>query len=210
MKLEMGGKASGSLIDFVVTTVPMLGEANSGDRSLVVFPSGGCLIAAVDGLGHGTEAAAAAERAIATLEAFAHESVLSSIRRCHDALRGTRGAVLTLAYINGRDETMTWLGVGNVEAVLLRADPAAIPPREDALLRGGVLGYQIPQLRASVVSLSKGDTVIFATDGISSGFADRIRVNDSLQQIADHICATHKKANDDALVLVARFRGSTE
>ena len=43
------------------------GQAESGDLHLVAPFAGGVLIAAVDGLGHGSEAAAAARVAVATL-----------------------------------------------------------------------------------------------------------------------------------------------
>ena len=58
--------------------------------------------------------------AIATLAAYAHEPIISLIRRCHEALRGTRGVVMSIASLNTHDRTMVWLGVGNVEGVLLR------------------------------------------------------------------------------------------
>ena len=61
---------------------------------------------------------------------------------------------------------MTWLGVGNVEGVLIRADTRATPAAESVLLRGGVVGYQLPALQASVVPVSRGDLLILATDGI--------------------------------------------
>ena len=98
----------------------------------------GILIAAVDGTGHGAEAAAAAKIAAATLEAHAWESPIALLLRCHDELKGTRGAVMTLAFIHLRDRTLTWLGVGNVEAVLFhgramsqRAGSCAAAQRRD-------------------------------------------------------------------------------
>jgi serine/threonine protein phosphatase PrpC len=81
------------------------------------------------------------------------------------------------------------------------------PQRENILLRGGVVGYQLPPLRASVFTISKGDTLIFATDGIQNGFIDGANKNANPQQIADSICERYKKETDDALVLVVRYRG---
>src|SRR5438093_709986 len=52
-----------------------------------------------------------------------------------------------------------------------------------------------------------GDTLIFATDGISSEFARGIPWGLSPQEIANSVCARHFKGTDDALVLVARYRG---
>jgi hypothetical protein len=71
-------------------------------------------------------------------------------------------------------------------------------------LRGGVVGYQLPALRASVRPISPGDLLVFATDGIRAEFAQGLVLGDPPQQIADGILARHLKGNDDALVLVAR------
>ena len=37
------------------------------------------------------------------------------MKRCHVALRGTRGAAISIAFISTSEGGMTWLGVGNVE-----------------------------------------------------------------------------------------------
>jgi len=114
---------------------------------------------------------------------------------------------MSLASFNGRDNTMTWLGVGNVEAMLLRADAAASPRRENVLLRSGVVGCQLPALRAAIIPVMRGDVLVFATDGIGGHFAEEVILSDPPQRIAEHILARCAKGTDDALVLVARYLG---
>jgi hypothetical protein len=195
------------LIEWGVAARPLEGEVESGDLYVVKpFPKG-VLVAAVDGLGHGPEAAAAARSAVAILKDYAHEPVISLLRRCHERLIRTRGAVMSLASFNALDSTMTWLGVGNVEGLLLRADAAANPPRENVLLRSGVVGYQLPALHAAILPVTRGDVLILATDGIRSGFAEDVSLSDPPQRIAEHILARRARGMDDALVLVARYLG---
>jgi len=195
------------LIEWGVAAQPLEGEAESGDLHVVQrFPKG-VLVAAVDGLGHGLEAAAAARSAVVTLAEYAHEPVISLVKRCHERLIRTRGAVMSLASFNALDSTMTWLGVGNVEGLLLRADAAADPPRENVLLRGGVVGYQLPSLHASILPVTRGDVLILATDGIRSGFVEDVTLSDPPQRIAEQILARRATGTDDALVLVARYLG---
>jgi hypothetical protein len=196
------------LLDWGVATRALPGQAVSGDQYVMQPFAHGVLVAAIDGLGHGKEAAAAAHIAVATLQAHAQESALLLLRHCHEALRETRGVVLTLASFNARDGTITWVGVGNVEGVLLRADVKAGPARDYVLLHGGVVGLQLPPLRGFVIPVSLGDTLIIATDGIRSGFAEGMPQQGSPQQMADYILARNFKGTDDALVLVARYRGS--
>src|SRR5947209_1317002 len=96
---------SPALLDWGVASLPLPGQAVSGDLALVQpFPQG-ALVAAVDGVGHGEEASIAAQVAIATLQAHAQEDVPLLLRLCHDALRPTRGAALTLASFNAQDAT---------------------------------------------------------------------------------------------------------
>jgi phosphoserine phosphatase RsbX len=168
------------------------------------FPEG-ILVAVVEGLGHGPEAAAAAAEAVRTLESHPEQPVISLVKRCHEALRGTRGAVMSLASYSARHSTMMWLGVGNVEGVLLRRPDKLHEERESLLLRGGVLGTRLPALTAAVIPVRWGDILILATDGIRSDFARDVIVTDPVQRIADRILAEHRKGTDDALVLVSRY-----
>lgn len=195
------------LIEWGAATRTLPGQSVSGDLPLVSCFRNGALVAVVDGLGHGDEAAAAAKTATLTLADNPAEPVIWLVKRCHEALAGTRGVVMTLASFNAEKGTMTWVGVGNVEGVLVRADSKAIPPAERVLLRGGVLGYQLPPLLASVVSVNVGDTLLLASDGVRPSFAERLSSSGETPQcLADRIMATHYKGMDDALVLAARYR----
>jgi hypothetical protein len=100
---------------------------------------------------------------------------------------------------------MNWLGIGNVEGLLLRSDRAM--KCEALITRGGVVGYQLPPLREVAVPVVGGDTLIFVTDGIGSGFAADVPLNRSPQVIADDILRKWGKNTDDALVFVARYVG---
>lgn len=198
---------AGDVVAWGVAEAPMPDEPESGDRYVVQPAADGALIAVVDGLGHGPAAAAAAKIAVATLEAYTHESPLGLVLRCHEELRGTRGAVMTLAFFHTRDRTLTWLGVGNVEAALFSVSTQEFGQAERAPLRPGVLGHQLPVLRAKVLPLRPFDTLVVATDGIKPDFTDTLVLDGDPQQIADRILAQHGKGTDDALVVVARYLG---
>jgi serine/threonine protein phosphatase PrpC len=196
-----------TLIDWGMAAQPLPGQAVSGDMHLVQPFEQGVLLAVVDGVGHGDEATAAAQAAVAILEKHAHEPVISLVERCHEALTRTRGVVMTLASLHLWEKTITWLGVGNVEGRLLRADPNASHPSESVLLRSGLVGYQLPALHAGVLPVAPGDLLLLATDGIHADFADEVNLGDKPQHIADRILNKHFKGNDDALALVARYLG---
>src|SRR5260370_34111004 len=111
---------------------------------------------------------------------------------------------MSLAFVRA-DGSMTWLGVGSVEGRLFRTDPAARPARASLVTRGGIVGSQLPQLRAEVIAVAPGDTLILATDGINNGFADRLAADAPPQQLADHLLARHREGSDDSRLLVARY-----
>lgn len=197
-----------SLIEWGVAEMALPGQEQSGDLYAVEpFPNG-MLVAALDGLGHGGEAAASAKAAVACIKKFAHEGVISLVKRCHESLRATRGAAMSLAAFNALDQTMTWIGVGNVQGMLLRSDSRKGMQAEFLLVRGGVVGWQLPALGASIATVDPGDTLIFHTDGILSCVAmERQELTGSPQVIADNILKKYSLCTDDALVLVARYLG---
>jgi negative regulator of sigma-B (phosphoserine phosphatase) len=207
MSAPVGGVRRTGAIEWGVATKAMAGEADSGDLEVVESYAGGVLVGAVDGLGHGHEAAEVARLAASTLVGHASEPVASLVRRCHSALLETRGAVMSLASFNSADSTITWTGVGNVIAVLLRVGPTDYARRESLLLRGGVVGFQLPALSEHVLAVAPGDTLLLATDGVRPDFAEGLVLGPPPQELAERILAQHLKGGDDALVLVAQFLG---
>jgi serine phosphatase RsbU (regulator of sigma subunit) len=197
-------------MDWSVAVRPLAGQSVCGDLHLVKLLDHGLLIAVVDGAGHGQEAAVAAQAAVAVLEQHATESVISLVNRCHQALTNTRGVVMTLASVDARDNSIAWIGVGNVAGRLFRAGPHASHTSECVLLRAGVVGYQLPALHASVLPIARGDVLVFATDGIRDDFGREVHMKESLQQLAERILRQYGKDNDDALVLTVRYLGPRE
>ena len=185
------------------------GETVCGDLEVIGERAGGVLVGVVDGIGHGDEAHAVAERAVHTVLAARGQSVIAIVRRCHQELLGSRGVVMSLASLSVADDTMTWIAVGNVTVLLLRADSGAVPRTEGIVTRGGIVGSRLPLLHASVTCVSPGDVLVFATDGIRAGFVAQVNTVQSPQHLADRILAQYGRDNDDSLVLVARYRGTT-
>ena len=205
-----GSRSSGPLlVEWGWAGAALEGESVSGDVHVVAPFPGGVLVAVIDGLGHGVEAADASRQAAAVLEGRAGDPVDSLVERCHQALRKTRGAVMSVASIDERTATLSWIAVGNVEALLLRGRRGVSPARESVTMRGGVVGYQLPALRTSSHRVSPGDTLVMATDGIRSGFVADVDARDAPQAIATAIFTRHARGSDDALVVAARYVGAT-
>jgi len=185
----------------------LAGETRSGDCAVFVTRARGALVAAIDGLGHGDEAADAAELAADVLAQHADEEPAALLRRCHATLLRTRGAVMTLGWFDLDGAQLRWTGVGNVEGRLVRAGGG---PTEGAFTRGGVVGYNLPETRVTTTGLEDGDVIVMITDGIESDFAESIAAGGTAQQMADRVLATHGRAADDALVVVVRYRSTLQ
>jgi phosphoserine phosphatase RsbX len=183
------------------------GQSESGDQDFICANHEGVLIAAMDGIGHGTEAAGAARTATAVLKSFADDPIISLVDRCHHALRSTRGVVMSLASIDPTRGMMTWLGIGNVQGVLMRAGASKGTVQEVLLLRGGVVGSQLPPLQAAVLPIAPGDTLVFATDGVRDEFIESLSELEGPQRAAERILERYHTGSDDALVLIARLIG---
>ena len=197
------------LLEVGVASRARLGESVSGDQYVVCDTPTGVVVAVVDGLGHGPEAAAAAHRAVDVLSECSSQPVTVMVRSAHAALVGSRGAALAAAQFGAGGDRMTWLAVGNVEAALVRAEAAAADRLERVVPGSGVVGLRLPPLRAAVVHVARGDVLVLATDGLRPELTSRLGVGAAPQPLADELLQSYAMDSDDALVLVARYRGQS-
>jgi phosphoserine phosphatase RsbX len=196
----------GRLIEAAVAEAALPGEEESGDLHLIAPHDGGVLVAAIDGLGHGSEAAVAARMARSTLERDPGAELSDLFVSAHSALARSRGVVMSLASFAPRG-SLTWLGVGNVEGTLVRGDVRPVRRADSILLLGGVVGFQLPPLRPSTTFVETGDLLILTTDGIAAGYVPELEPAAGPQALADRILAEYARGGDDALVVVARYLG---
>ena len=194
-------------VEWAVCARPYPGQERSGDTFVVRPAAAGTLVAVVDGLGHGDEAADAADLARDSLATTAAASATDALATCHQALRGSRGAAVTLALVDADEGHVDWVAVGNVEAAVVSRARAGRPPlRSSVPLRGGVVGSRLPPLRVSGVSLAPGDVLVSATDGLAVAFLDSVDPSLPARVLAERLHRRYAKTTDDALVLVATVR----
>jgi len=183
------------------------GEGRSGDLAVFAPSEKGGLVVVIDGLGHGDAAADAAEQAAAIIKEHVEEPPQRLLERCHEELRRTRGAVMTLAWFDLEARTMDWTGVGNVEARFVRAGAGVDARHDSPVVLGGVVGYNLPQVRIGTVALEPGDAVVLATDGVAADYSVSLESGVAAQQLAERVLERHGKGTDDALAVVVRYLG---
>lgn len=191
-------------LDWSVATRAFPGESQSGDHYIVTRTSTGWLLAVADGLGHGPQASAAGRIFTEVVGRHIEEQPVALIRLCHEALRATRGSAGAVVTIDRSRSLLSWVGVGNVEGVLRHADPV-VSASDYITMRGGIVGYRLPDLQPAFLRLRDGDTLALATDGIHGDFVQAITTRQRPDVLAGNILNRYAKATDDALVLVARW-----
>jgi negative regulator of sigma-B (phosphoserine phosphatase) len=191
-------------LDRGIAGVAHAGETRSGDLAVFVPTAAGGLACVIDGLGHGPEAADAAETCAQVVRAHAEAPAQELLQACHEALLQTRGVVMTAAWFDLERAQLSWAGVGNVDARLVHSGPEL--REEVALVFGGVLGYRMPSVRPATMALERGDLLVMITDGIDAAISPALSGGGAAQALASRILDTHGKGNDDALAVVIRYR----
>ena len=183
------------------------GEGRSGDLAVFAASDRGGLVAVIDGLGHGDPAADAAEAAADVLRTEVERPPQELLELCHEELRRTRGAVMTLAWFDLEARAMVWTGVGNVEARFVRAGDGGDGRHASPVVLGGVVGFNLPQVRLGTIPLEPGDSVVLATDGVAADYSSSLESGIAAQELAERVLERHGKGTDDALAVVVRYLG---
>ncbi|WP_197507414.1 SpoIIE family protein phosphatase [Mitsuaria sp. 7] len=163
-------------------------------------------LAMADGLGHGVDAAEAADKLMSLL-ARADASHLASpaafLERSHDLLRSTRGAA-SAALSLSPDGPLRFAGAGNISGRLI----SGVSDRT-LLSQHGTLGVQIRRLQDVVYDWPPHAVLVLHSDGIVSRWT--LEDTPGLLQadpavIAGWILRDHLRGKDDATVVVVRRR----
>ena len=177
-------------------------ETINGDAYFICTRDGRTLYAVIDGLGHGSGAHEASNVAINSLDEWRGEPLEQVFHAVHDALRATRGAVMSAVVIDNKAQSFQFAGVGNV---LVRVFDA--PGRVTPISTNGTLGARLGQIRVWTHPWAEGATCVLASDGISAAWemdAYPGLLSHSPQLLAGILMRDYGRTSDDATVLVIR------
>jgi hypothetical protein len=194
------------LLDVGVVCLPLDGESACGDGWCVRQDGDRATVLLVDGLGHGPNAADAADTAVGVFLSADDRSPKELVTLLHEALRSTRGAALAVAEVRRTAEgaTVDFCGVGNtVTAIIGPAGPRSLPSMN------GTAGLSVRALQPFTQQWGPGDLLVMHTDGL----ATRWRL-DAYPRVREHdpgIAAAllHRdwsRGRDDATVLALGLR----
>ena len=190
-----------------IVSIPFPGEQICGDSFLFHIGESRSLYMVVDGLGHGSGAAEAANEAVTIARSLLHESALSILRSSHDGLKKTRGAAMSVAIIDRDRRILTYAGIGNVAASLTSGTTS-----RSLVSQNGTVGAVAPRTPQEYTYPVESDTIlIMYSDGLGSktalaGYSGIQTRHPAL--LAGLLYRDFNRKRDDATVLVANIGGA--
>lgn len=160
------------------------------------------LLVIVDGLGHGPEAALAADRSREILARDPARGLADQFAALDEGLVATRGAAVGLARRDGR--RLRYGGVGNTRALRWRRSTMSRSSSQYGIVGGGLPG----RLETIEIDLAPDDWFLMFTDGID----EMLHLDVELPEwrgdpalLCDHVLGRWRDARDDAGILALRL-----
>lgn len=199
------GGAVAEGLDIAGITIPYPGEDLCGDAwSWRRGPDGTVTTLAVDGLGHGHNAAAAAAGAVEAFQASPRTTPADILTDVDQAIGGTRGAAGACAQILPMAGEVRYGGLGNTAGYIQSGHDGR---EQRCISHQGTLGRSGRRLRQETFTVSRPILLILTSDGVSS----RWRMADypglsarSAAMIAGTLLRDHMRRRDDSLILVVK------
>ena len=148
-----------------VVCLPIQGETVCGDAWSIACAATTARVLLADGLGHGPDAAAASERAALVLTTHADEPVSRILHEAHEALRGSRGAAVSVASLDTHSGELRYAGVGNIAAHVYNADGSG---RRQLVSHNGIVGSNLRKVQEFPGAWPPGAILILHSDGLAS------------------------------------------
>lgn len=205
-QLENERRSGKSSVELAGLVSPIAGETASGDNLAWEINGDRCIVMMADGLGHGMQAAEAADEAVRVFRTHSSESPASLISRLHDALKKTRGAAAAIAEVRTLAGTLTYAGVGNVSGSILSHTLS-----RSLVSHNGTLGHVMARVQEFKVEWPKDGVLVMHSDGLQSRW-DLSRYPGLLARqpalIAGVLLRDFRRERDDASVLVLKGAAS--
>jgi anti-sigma regulatory factor (Ser/Thr protein kinase) len=193
-------------MDSGVVIVPIAGETRCGDGWAERHTDSHSVYMVVDGLGHGSGAADAADEAIAAFQRVETANPLDVLDEAHHALRKTRGAALSVASIDHNRRKVRFAGIGNVAGAII--SPAKW---QNMVSHNGIVGHSQARMQDFTYDWPADAMLAMYSDGITSHWNlskyPGLQLRSPLLQAAV-VYRDFSRRRDDATVLIARERAA--
>lgn len=213
-----GTSAAASPLQVGVVSIPMPREEICGDGWAVFASEEPLMLAVVDGLGHGPDAATASRAVLDVLRDRAERTPARLMELAHQRARPTRGAAVAFAVLQPREaatpgplqlgasagtRNLQFAGVGNIAASILSNDQR----RQQLISHNGIVGHNLRKVQEVGARVRDGDLLVMHSDGLSanwdlSAYPGLIVRHPAL--IAAVLYRDFSRGTDDSTILVVR------
>ncbi len=189
-------------LDLGVVCLPKPREEVCGDAWAVDQHLGRFLLIVADGLGHGPDAAAAAQKAVQVFHGHAAQSPAEILTKAHSALRATRGAAVAIVEVDRAKEEVRFCGVGNIAGTVIIGEKS-----HGMVSHHGIVGQEARKIQEFHYPWAADALLVLHSDGLAtrwslaaySGLATR---HPSL--IAGVLYRDFSRGQDDVTVIAAK------
>jgi len=200
--LEVGEAVRRGDLRIAGLAVPYPGERLCGDAWAFHETGERMVVLLADGLGHGREAAEAAQEAIATFRKRQELAPGEILGFLHDALKKTRGAVAAVAEIRPGDRVVTYAGIGNIAASVIGGGAS-----RSLVSHNGTLGMVTSRIQEFRVPWSADGVLVLHSDGLQSkwdlsSYAGLAARHPAI--IAAALLRDFRRQRDDASIVVVK------
>ena len=158
------GRAGHRHLRISAVNLPKAGEEVSGDSWAAEQHDDQLTLLVADGLGHGLEARLASIEAVRILRQNPDLPPKALLERCHQALRSTRGAAVTVAHIDRSREKVAFAGVGNVSGRIYSGSRLS----QNAVSVNGTAGHQCERMQEFYYPWPADGMLQVQSDGLTS------------------------------------------
>jgi anti-sigma regulatory factor (Ser/Thr protein kinase) len=198
-KSNPGGKCP---FDIGVVSRPKHGETYNGDSFVIKHGNGQCIIAVIDGVGHGLLAHQAAQAARQYIENHSELPFLDIFRGVDRACRSSRGVVMALASLDWGSMKLKYASVGNIEVKV-----SGTHEKFKFIVRRGIVGKNAPNPVVTENDWRMGYALAMHSDGLSThwnwdDFPQQL--DKSAQFLVEHMHRSLEKDNDDSTLIIIK------
>lgn len=200
--LELGAGTQPHQFRIAGLAVPYPGERSCGDAWAFHETKERMAVLLTDGLGHGREAAEAAQEAVAVFRKRQEMAPGEILGFVHDALKKTRGAVAAVAQIRPGSGMLTYAGIGNISASVITAGAS-----RSLVSHNGTLGMVTSRIQEFQTPWKSDSVLVLHSDGVQSkwdlsAYAGLAARHPAI--IAAALLRDFRRQRDDASVVVVK------
>jgi anti-sigma regulatory factor (Ser/Thr protein kinase) len=180
-------------------------ETRCGDAWRIAERPGELSVMIVDGLGHGPEAAKAADEAAEVFDRDPFAPLATFIQNSAIRMQSTRGGAVAAAHIDAARRMLTFVGVGNIAGRLRAFDEES---GRGLVSHNGVVGGPMRKIQEFEYPLPEEGLLVMHSDGLQSrwmlqAYPGLVARHPAV--IAAILCRDYCRGPDDVTVAVVRF-----